>query len=131
MSFAPGAAYTLGKSAHGTIRTYGELFEALLRGWHLLPVGLYRRLEPGIPPTPPTVTDPASQFAQAFIYSPPGSHTGTAAFKNDKSLLSYVFTNPPPNTVLNGHDLVYVLRAATESVGTQTSRKDDAFDGGM
>lgn len=29
---------------------------------------------------------------------------------NDKSLLSYVFTNPPPDTVLGAHDLVYVIR---------------------
>ena len=27
-----------------------------------------------------------------------------------QSLLSYVFTNPPPDTLLNKHDLVYVLR---------------------
>lgn len=35
------------------ITTFGELFEGLLRGWRLLPMGLYRRLQPGVPPTPP------------------------------------------------------------------------------
>jgi hypothetical protein len=30
-----------------------------------------------------------------------------------QSLLSYVFTNPPPDTLLNAHDLVYVLRAGS------------------
>ena len=28
----------------------------------------------------------------------------------EKGLVSYVFTNPPPDTVLNHQDLVYVLR---------------------
>jgi hypothetical protein len=32
-----------------------------------------------------------------------------------QSLLSYVFTNPPPDTPLNRHDLVYVLRAGSAS----------------
>lgn len=93
------------------VRTYGQLFEALLRGWHLLPLGLYRRLEPGAPPRPPVVTDPVAQFIAAFGR---GQSAG-ATFKNEKSLLSYVFTNPPPFTVLNAHDFVYALRPGTDS----------------
>jgi hypothetical protein len=114
-------------SSTGTYRriaTYGQLFEALLRGWHMLPVGLYRRREPGVYPSPPVVVDPALQYIAAFggvfipgISVPGGGAVGGAGsgtsgpFRYDKSLLSYVFTNPPPNTLLNRHDFVYVLRA--------------------
>ena len=94
------------------MRTYGELFEALLRGWHLLPMGLYRRLRPGAPPQPPDVPDAAAHFLAAFGPSAAGPHA-PGAFRNDKSLLSYVFSNPPPDTLLNRHDLVYVLRAGS------------------
>jgi hypothetical protein len=123
-----------------TITTYGELFEALLRGWHLLPVGLYRRRMPGTLPTPPRVTDPVAQFMAAFgnVHIPgvsaPHSHyvggagSGTAGvFRNDKSLVSYVFTNPPPHTALNKHDLVYVLRAA--GMGLTGAGGGGAMDG--
>ena len=110
----------------GAITTYGALFESLLRGWHLLPVGLYRRRTPGVAPQPPVVEDPAAHFIAAFggVYIPGvtpaatagawfngGGSSGTAGvFRNEKGLLSYVFTNPPPTTLLNVNDLVYVLR---------------------
>lgn len=116
------------------IGTYGQLFESLLRGWHLLPVGLYRRREPGVPPCPPIIADPAAHFLAAFggvhvegfsaesggnlIQFGGGGSSGTAGvFRNQKELLSYVFTNPPPTTILNKHDLVYVLRAGGDSGG--------------
>jgi hypothetical protein len=89
------------------ISTYGQLFEALLRGWNLLPLGLYRRLQPGASPQPPRVTDPIAQFYAAFTGT---SYTGSFDFKNDKALLSFVFTNPPADVLLNKHDFVYVLR---------------------
>jgi hypothetical protein len=121
MSFMPGSAYVAGRSTKGSVRTYAELFEALLRGWHLLPVGLYRRLEPGVPPTPPTIDDPAQVFADSFVYGNTGAF---CSFRNEKALLSYVFTNPGPGTVLNEHDFVYVLRPGTD-VG------NDAFEAGI
>ncbi len=122
------------------VRTYGQLFEALVRGWHMLPVGVYRRMEPGSLPQPPVVTDPLSQFVAAFAPHNivgheaasglntstasassssggagwsgvgGGNYTGSAIFRNEKGLLSYVFSNPPPDTLLNKHDMVYVLR---------------------
>jgi hypothetical protein len=42
--------------------------------------------------------------------SPHAGYTGSAAFAHEKSLLSFVFTNPPPDTPLNDTDFVYVLR---------------------
>lgn len=108
------------------ITTYGQLFEGLLRGWHMLPVGLYRRREPGEYPVPPEVRDPALQYLAAFggVFIPGvsvpgggafgGSGSGTSGpFRYDKSLVSYVFTNPAPSTILNRHDLVYVLRSSS------------------
>ena len=49
----PPDAAELAAGAGIAVDTYGQLFEALLRGWRLLPVGLYRRLQPGVPPSPP------------------------------------------------------------------------------
>jgi hypothetical protein len=93
------------------VTSYGELFEALLRGWNLLPLGLYRRVLPnhatGAIPEPPVVTDPVSAFISGFA--------AQQAFKADKSLLSYVFTNPPPDTILNSRDLVFVIRSELPS----------------
>lgn len=61
------------------------------------------------------VSDPVRQFSAAFGRP---SFTGSApAFRYDKTLLSYVFTNPPADTVLNEHDLVYVLRPGTGGEG--------------
>lgn len=112
---SPGGGSGGGSGARPRVRTYGQLFEALLRGWHLLPLGLYRRLEPGTEATPPVVTDAATHFMNAFAHagSTSAAPTGAAALRNDKALLSYVFTNPPPDTTLNVHDLVYVLRAGS------------------
>lgn len=83
-------------------RTYGQLFEALMRGWKLLPVGLYRRVHPatGLRVNPQTVA--ALQLAAG----PPPLN---GAFVHNRALVSYVYTNPPPGTLLSEHDLVYVL----------------------
>jgi hypothetical protein len=121
---------SMGEPQFTSINTFGKLFESLLRGWQLLPVGLYRRREPGIRPTPPTVEDPAAHFMAAFggiivpgisadtsgaWFNGCGSSGTAGIFRNEKTLLSYVFTNPPPHTILNEHDLVYVLRAGGDS----------------
>ena len=85
--------------------SYGEVAEALLRGWDVLPVGLYRRVHPatGLRASPATVA--ALQLA-AGPPSPPG------AFGHNRALLSYVYTNPPPATIIGEHDLLYVLLPA-------------------
>lgn len=101
------------------IRTTGELFDGLLRGWRLLPVGLYRRIRPGAQPTPPVVSDPISEFAASFVpgqllFGQEDSRSGIGRLndplRHEKGVVSYVFSNPPPDTVLNYQDYVYVLR---------------------
>ncbi len=84
-------------------RRYGELFEALLRCAGILAVGLYRRSAAvaGLRATAATAA------AVAAAAGAPGG-----AFANNRALISYVFTNPPPDTLLQPHDLVYVLRGA-------------------
>lgn len=83
-------------------RTYGQLFEALIRGWRLLPMGLYRRVHPatGLHVHPQTTA--ALQLAAG-----PPSLSGS--FVHNRALVSYVYTCPPPDTLLSEHDLVYVL----------------------
>jgi hypothetical protein len=34
-------------------------------------------------------------------------------FRNEKGLVSYVFTNPPQDTILNHLDYVYIVRSAS------------------
>ena len=101
---ATGATYRIPQ-----VRTYGQLFEALLRGWSCLPVGLYRRLAPGVSPSPPIITDPVAQYVSSFSRTANGAD-GAPLFRNEKGLVSYVFTNPPQDTVLNYLDYVYLVR---------------------
>ena len=106
-----------------SITTYGALFEGLLRGWNLLPLGLYRRVLPtGADKTNDgmdEITDPLAQFVSAFIghHTSTGysySYTGSQPFKNDKGRVSYVYTNPPPDAALGKADFIYVLRPCGE-----------------
>ena len=54
-----------------------------------------------------------------------GAEGGTAGvFRYDKSLLSYVFTNPPAHTVLNRHDFVFVLRSSSGRHAESTAGAD-------
>lgn len=103
------------------ITTYGQLYEGLIRGWKLLPLGLYRRLVPGHQPQAPEVTDPIGVYLQSFGGGGSGAGirggSGTKVFRNDKSLLSYVLTNPPPDAPLGQHDLVYILRPGSDDDG--------------
>ena len=94
------------------VRTYGQLFESLLRGYSILPLGLYRRLQPGCGPAPPTIRDPAAQFISSFSRTAHGVD-GAPVFRNEKGLVSYVFTNPPQDTILNHLDYVYIVRSAS------------------
>ena len=43
---AAGAASEAEPVDVNAIRTYGQLFEGLLRSWRLMPIGLYRRVHP-------------------------------------------------------------------------------------
>jgi len=90
------------------VRTYGQLLQALLRGWSLLPLGLYRRMQPGVPASPPIMPDPAAQFVASFAASTPPQVEFLGG-----NVVSYVFTNPPPDTVLSHLDLVFVLRSSS------------------
>jgi hypothetical protein len=49
---------------------------------------------------------PATVAALQLAAGPP---TPGAAFSHNRALVSYVYTNPPPHTLLSEHDLVYVL----------------------
>jgi hypothetical protein len=100
------------------VRNYGELFEALLRGWSLLPLGLYRRVAPHsadepVAPTPVVVTDPVSVFVASFDAASAARHP----FRADVHLLSYVFTSPPPDSAIGADDLVYVLKSEDDEGG--------------
>ncbi len=87
-------------------KRYGELFEGLVRAAGVLPLGLYRRAAAvaGLRATAHTAA------AVAAAAGPPGG--AGAPFAHNRALISYVFTNPPADTLLQPHDLVYVLRAA-------------------
>jgi hypothetical protein len=84
------------------VTTYGHIFEALLRGWHLMAIGMYRRVNPasGLNANPQTTA--ALQLAAG-----PPSVNGN--FVYNRALVSYVFTNPPPSTELAEHDLIYIM----------------------
>ena len=86
---------------------YGEVFEGLLRCWRLLPLGLYRRVHPanGLKTAAGTVT---ALHAAAGL--PTGS--GGPAFGHNRALISYVFTNPTPETKLSPHDVLYVMHSS-------------------
>jgi hypothetical protein len=109
MSGAASAPLPLASLTLPEIRTYGQLFEALLRGWQLLPLGLYRRMQPGSVPAPPVVGDPAAQFVAGFARSAHGPG-GAPMFRNEKGLVSYVSRRtlrrlaarhpPPPHHLL-------------------------------
>ena len=86
-----------------SIETYGELFEALLRGWDMLPLGLYRRVHPATGLRASGATVAALQLAAG----PPTPNEDAA---HNRALVSYVYTNPPRGSPLSEHDLVYALR---------------------
>ncbi len=98
---------------------YGQLSEALLRGWHLLSLGLYRRRSPAATQEiahqssvssagSPTLEQQAADLLQAQLPSTDGP------FRHSRELISYVYTNPPPHTILTPYDYIYVLRAHGE-----------------
>lgn len=83
---------------------YAVLAEALVRAWGLLPVGIYRRLHPaaGLRAAPST--------ARAVAASTGLPSVAGADFAHNRALVSFVFTNPPPETLVNHHDLIYLVR---------------------
>ena len=86
---------------------YGEVFEGLLRCWRLLPLGLYRRVHPanGLKTAAGTVT---------ALHGAAGLPTGSGgpAFGHNRALISFVFTNPTPETKLSPHDVLYVMHSS-------------------
>jgi hypothetical protein len=118
---APGAA------ADARPRTYGQLFEALLRGWRLMPLGLYRRVHPATG----LKVNPQTAAALQLAAGPPSLN---GAFVHNRALVSYVYTNPPADTLLSEHDLVYVLlpeaSVSAEGVFNHGAAREDGDDGG-
>ena len=96
------AATPAAAAALGLPLRYGELFEGLLRAWRLLPVGLYRRVHPanGLKTAAGTV---------AALCAAAGPPTSGEHFGHNRALVSYVFTNPTPESKLSPHDVLYVL----------------------
>lgn len=94
--------------------TFGEIFETLLRGYNLLSLGLYRRVSPfdadltgeGNAAYPLLNREDLADLVREKM--PKTASSGY--FKNSDQLLSYVFTNPRPDTLLGTDDLLYVLR---------------------
>lgn len=103
-----GEAQQKGHGQRGQPLSYGQVADALIHGWRLLPLGLYRRVHAatGLRTPPATVA-----AAVASVGAP--ARTG-AAFEHNDSLVSYVFANPLPETMLSAHDFVYVVAAAGE-----------------
>ncbi len=86
---------------------YGQLFEALLRCWHLLPLGIYRRVHPATG----LKTAPATSAAVAAAAGMPAVGD---AFGHNRAAVSFVVTNPSADCVLSPHDLIYVLSVDDE-----------------
>jgi len=104
-----GAARGAAADAHAPLhaqadrpRTYGQLFDALMRGWHLLPLGLYRRVHPATGHK----VNPQTAAALQLAAGPPAAD---GAFIFNRALVGYVYTAPPADAMLSEHDLVYVL----------------------
>lgn len=87
---------------------YGLLFEALLRAWRLLPIGLYRRVHPASGLRVPR--EAAAAVAAAVGPPPPPG----ALFAHAHTAVSYVVVNALPDTVLSPHDYVYVMSGDDE-----------------
>lgn len=92
------------------VDNYGQLYDHLIRTWRLLPLGMYRRVHPAKGLRVSAATVAALQFAA-------GPPTPGDAFIINRALVSYVFANPPPNTPLGEHDLVYVLLPEEAEIG--------------
>ena len=56
--------------------------------------------------------DGLAKWGIAAALTPTAAHGpgGAPMFRNEKGLVSYVFTNPPQDTVLNHLDYVYVVK---------------------
>jgi hypothetical protein len=127
-SSAAAAAGAVGYAAEGvTFEFYGELFEALLRVWKLLPIGLYRRVHPatGLKSNPAT----AAAVAAAAGLPPVGVPEGETAFTHNRALVSYVYTNPEPSTRLSEHDFLYVLHADVDDEDLGLGHEDEEGEG--
>jgi hypothetical protein len=110
---AAAAAPAYASDGGSSLSHYGEVFEALLRCWKLLPIGIYRRVHPATGLKTPAATAAAVSAAGGLPSAEPG------AFANNRALVSYVYTSPSPNTRLSEHDILYVLHT------------DDGDDDGM
>ena len=98
-------------AALGLPLRYGELFEGLLRGWRLLPIGLYRRVHPAFGLKTAAGTVNALIAAAGAPSCGSGSGEG-GGFGHNRALVSFVYTNPTPETKLSPHDVLYVMHSS-------------------
>jgi hypothetical protein len=121
-----GAAGVSGSGAEAVhAPLYGEIYEALLRGWNLLPIGLYRRVHPA------SGLKTAAASTVAALQLAAGPPTPGDAFVNNRALVSYVFTNPAPDVPLSEHDLVYAIypdEELAEEEEDEENADDDVFE---
>ena len=98
-------------AALGLPLRYGELFEGLLRAWRLLPIGLYRRVHPAFGLKTAAGTVNALIAAAGAPSCGSGSGEG-GGFGHNRALVSFVYTNPTPETKLSPHDVLYVMHSS-------------------
>jgi hypothetical protein len=72
----------------------GQLFDALMRGWHVLPLGLYRRVHPATGHK----VNPQTAAALQLAAGPPAAD---GAFVFNRALVGYVYTSPPADATLS------------------------------
>jgi len=93
---------------------YGEVYETLLRNWKILPIGIYRRSPPasGLKANAQTAAavSAAAGLPMSASASGGGGDGSSLLFGHNRALVSYVFSNPPPETLLCEHDLLYVIK---------------------
>jgi voltage-gated potassium channel len=91
---------------------YGEVYESLLRNWKLLPIGIYRRSPPasGLKANSQTAAAVSAAAGLPMAAGIGGGENSSLLFGHNRALVSYVFSNPPPETLLCEHDLIYAIR---------------------
>jgi hypothetical protein len=89
--------------------TYGQVVEHFLRVWNLSPIGIYRRQHPAA-----GLKAGASTAATLRLAAGPPQVNVETPFAHNRALLSFVFTNPPVDTFLGEHDMIYFLREGVE-----------------
>jgi len=103
---------------------YGEVYESLLRNWKILPIGIYRRSPPasGLKANAQTAAAVSAAAGLPMAAGGGGGDGSSLLFGHNRALVSYVFSNPPPETLLCEHDLLYVMKEDDDEDVAMTTR---------